>query len=361
VRYRYEKQLNGALVKKAVVWTKEEHGINVDDVDQGAVSVVRVLRSAGFETYIVGGAIRDLMLGKKPKDFDIVTMATPSQIKRYIRNSRVIGKRFRLVHVYNGAKIFEVATFRSIKEGSTSNIFGTIEEDVRRRDFTVNALFYDPEKETVIDYIDGVRDIQKKILRPVIPLNIIFRDDPVRMIRAVKYAASAGFELPLRIKWKIKKDAPLLAEISSSRLTEELSKIIHSADAAVIVRSLFANNLWRYLQPQADAKMRSDSAFHDQYLRDFSLLDGHAEKKGAYMAALIRSWLEREVDWKSPVLVEDYRAVFLSTRQFIAPAALPRFELDAGLRLVFEEHHISLHKIRLRDLRGRSRPSPSRA
>jgi poly(A) polymerase len=219
VRYRYERQFNGSLVKKAVIWTQEEHGIDGRDVDSGAVYIIQLLRDAGFETYIVGGAVRDLMLGKKPKDFDIVTTATPNQIKRYVRNARVIGKRFRLVHVYNGSKIFEVATFRSIKEGTTSNTFGTIEEDVRRRDFTMNALFYDPSNETVLDYVGGVDDIKRKILQTVIPLNVIFREDPVRMIRAVKYAASAGFEVPLRIKWKIKKYAPLLAEISTSRLT----------------------------------------------------------------------------------------------------------------------------------------------
>jgi poly(A) polymerase len=279
LRYRYERQFNGSLIKKAVIWTQKEHGIDRNDVDNGAVYIVQLLREAGFETYIVGGAVRDLMLGKKPKDFDIVTTATPNQIKRYVRNSRIIGKRFRLVHVYNGPKIFEVATFRSIKEGTTSNTFGTIEEDVRRRDFTMNALFYDPEKETVLDYVDGVNDIKRKILRTVIPLNDIFRDDPVRMIRAVKYAASAEFKVPMRIKWKIKKDALLLAEISTSRLTEELSKIIRSKDAAAIIKELFENSLWKYLQPQADKKMRSDPGFRDTYLRGFAVLKTQPEKK----------------------------------------------------------------------------------
>jgi poly(A) polymerase len=311
------------------------------------------LRDAGFETYIVGGAVRDLMLGKKPKDFDIVTTATPNQIKRYVRNSRIIGKRFRLVHVHNGSKIFEVATFRSIKEGTTSNTFGTIEEDVRRRDFTMNALFYDPAEEIVLDYVDGVNDIKRKILRTVIPLNVIFREDPVRMIRAVKYAAGAGFELPLRIRWKIKKDAPLLAEISTSRLTEELSKIIQSKDAAVIIERLSENGLWKYLQPEADTKMRADPAFRAKYLRGFADLNTQPEKKGACLAALVRLYLEKTVDWKQPDLANTYKTVFAQARRFLAPAALPRFDLDAGLRLIFAEHEITVRKIRLQELKQR--------
>ncbi|MDR1095702.1 MAG: polynucleotide adenylyltransferase PcnB [Spirochaetaceae bacterium] len=354
MRYRYERQFNGSLIKKAVIWTQEEHGIDGRDVDSGAVYIIQLLRNAGYESYIVGGAVRDLMLGKKPKDFDIVTTATPNQIKRYVRNARIIGKRFRLVHVYSGSKIFEVATFRSIKEGTTSNTFGTIEEDVRRRDFTMNALFYDPANGTVLDYVDGVNDIKRKILQTVIPLNVIFREDPVRMIRAIKYAASAGFEVPLRIKWKIKKDAPLLAEISTSRLTEELSKIIHSNDAAVIIRELFQNNLWKYLQPQADEKMRSDPVFRDAYLRGFDSLKSQPETRGACMAALVRPYLEKTVDWKQPDTVSAYKNTFAEARRFLSPAALPRFELDAGLRLVFAEHEISVRKIRLQDLKQRN-------
>ena len=248
-----------------------------------------------------------------------------------------------------------MATFRSIKEGTTSNTFGTIEEDVRRRDFTMNALFYDPAKETVIDYVDGVNDIKRNILRTVIPLNVIFRDDPVRMIRAVKYAAVAGFEVPLRIKWKIKKDAPLLAEISISRLTEELSKIVHSQDAAVIIRALYENNLWKYLQPKADEKMRANPAFREKYLNGFSDLKTLPEKKGACMAALVRPYLEKAVDWEQPGLADNAKDVFFTARQFIAPAALPRFEMEAGLRIILAEHEIAARKIRLREQRPHRR------
>jgi poly(A) polymerase len=344
--------LNGALVKKAAVWTQDEHGINPLDVDSGAVDTIAKLAAAGYETYIVGGAVRDLMLGKKPKDFDIATEASPSQIKRCIRSARIIGKRFRLVHVYQGEKIFEVATFRSIKEGTTSNTFGTIEEDVKRRDFTMNALFYDPLKNVVIDYIGGVNDIKGRVLRPIIPLDIIFRDDPVRMIRAVKYAVIAGFDIPLKIRWKIKKDAPLLAEISASRLTEELSKIVRSSSKREIIAELFETNLWKYLQPNADREMRENATFKKAYFDGFSQPQ-KTPREGVSMgvAALIRPALEKSVNWKAEETPDQYKEIFFSARAFVSPINLPRFELEAALRLIYSEHQVVPRKTRLRDNR----------
>ncbi|MDR2028904.1 MAG: polynucleotide adenylyltransferase PcnB, partial [Treponema sp.] len=228
MRIRYGAEKDGRPVKKAIVYTRNEHGITFADVDPDAVYITERLRANGYETYIVGGAVRDLILGKRPKDFDIVSEASPSRIKKIFRNARIIGRRFRLVHVYFGPKIFEVSTFRSLKDGSTSNTYGTIEEDVLRRDFSLNALFYDPGEQVVVDYVGGMKDIREKRIRPIIPLSFIFKDDPVRMIRVVKYATLVGFKLPLRVRWKIKKQAPLLTPVSPSRLTEEIIKIIHS-------------------------------------------------------------------------------------------------------------------------------------
>ena len=171
---RYGTDKNGRPIKKAIVYVKEEHGIQKSKIDFDAIHIITKLRDYGFHSYIVGGAVRDLIVGNIPKDFDIVTDATPSKIKKIFRNSRIIGKRFRIVHVIFGTKIFEVSTFRSIQEGSTGNEFGTIDEDVQRRDFTLNALYYEPVQEQVIDYVGGMRDIKKHIIRPVIPLNRIF-------------------------------------------------------------------------------------------------------------------------------------------------------------------------------------------
>ena len=336
LRIRYGTEKNGKPVKKAIVYTQNEHGINFADVDGDAVHITGRLQAEGFETYIVGGAVRDVMLGKKPKDFDIVSEASPTRIKRIFRNSRVIGRRFRLVHVYFGPKIFEVSTFRSLKDGLTSNTYGTIEEDVLRRDFSLNALFYDPLKQEVVDYVGGMKDIREKRIRPIIPLKVIFEDDPVRMIRAVKYAAAAGFALPLSLRWKIRRQSALLAPVSPSRLTEEIMKIIHAPAAAEIGDSLEAQGLYVYLQPNASRLMR-DAGFRARYLRSFAGLRekaGEAEIPGWNMTALIRDYLEDYLDWDAGIH-ENYRNAFIAARKFVLPMNPPRAELDRAVRLLF--------------------------
>ncbi|AEF84014.1 polyA polymerase family protein [Treponema primitia ZAS-2] len=354
MRIRYGAEQDGKPVKKAIVYTQNEHGINFSDVDSDAVNITSRLRANGFETYIVGGAVRDLMLGKKPKDFDIVSDATPSRIKKIFRNARVIGRRFRLVHVYFGPKIFEVCTFRSLKDGPTSNTYGTIEEDVLRRDFSLNALFYDPGKQVVVDYVGGMKDIREKRIRPIIPLSFIFKDDPVRMIRAVKYAATTGFKLPLTLRWTIKKQAHLLAPISPSRLTEEIFKILHSPSAAVITESLESFGLYEYLQPNLSRLMKENELFRSRYLKGLSDLNQDGEAKpGEAMAALIRDYLTDFVDWDAG-LTENYKIAFLAARQFVLPMNPPRIELDQAVRLIFNEHGQTIKKKRLFE-RGKPR------
>ncbi|GHV94064.1 polynucleotide adenylyltransferase [Spirochaetia bacterium] len=345
MRFRYSTEENGKLVKKALVYTRDEHGINFADVDAEAVSIVQKLKASGFDTYIVGGAVRDLILGKKPKDFDIASEASPSRIKKIFRNSRIIGRRFRLVHVYFGPRIFEVSTFRSLKDGPTSNTFGTIEEDVMRRDFTMNALFYDPGQQIVVDYVGGMKDIREKRVRPIIPLPTIFKDDPVRMIRAVKYGAAAGFTLPLPVKWKIKKQSPLLAAISPSRLTEEIFKIIHSSQAGRIVEALDSMGLYAYLQPAAVKLMRENLNFRSRYLRSIAALnqDGFKDLPGEALGALINDYLEDITDWERGI-VENYKIVFAAARSFVLPMNPPRFELDHAVRRFFAAHGVTVKK-----------------
>jgi poly(A) polymerase len=361
LRIRYGAEKDGKPVKKAIVYTQNEHRINLADVDGDAVHITERLRSEGFETYIVGGAVRDLMLQKKPKDFDIVSEASPTRIKRVFRNSRVIGRRFRLVHVYFGPKIFEVSTFRSLKDGLTSNTYGTIEEDVLRRDFSLNALFYDPGKQVVVDYVGGVKDIKRRLIRPIIPLSYIFKDDPVRMIRAMKYAVATGFKLPLTLRWKIKKQAFLLGPVSPSRLTEEISKIIHSPCAAQIIESLEAYGLYRYIQPNASRLMKESENFRARYLRSLETLNresGDAAKTGEALAALIRDYLEDFVDWNAEGITENYRSAFMGARQFVLPMSPPRMELDHAVRFVFAEHGQNVKKIRFLE-RGKPRMQES--
>jgi len=331
MRYRYSAGKDGKPVKKAAVYTRDEHGINFSYVDGDAVGIVRRLKASGFDTYIVGGAVRDLILGKKPKDFDIVSTASPTRIKKIFRNSRIIGRRFRLVHVYFDHKIYEVATFRSLKDGNTSNTFGTIDEDVFRRDFTMNALYYDPEQQIVVDYIGGINDIKNKLVKPVIPLSEIFTDDPVRMIRAVKYAATAGFSLPVNLKWKIKSQCGLINSISPSRLTEEIFKIINSERAAAIVEMLDELGLYRYIQPKAAELIRKNPGFKEKYMRSISALTGVEKYHGQALGSLFYDYLETTREWESGV-IENYKEIFYMARSFVQPMNPPRFELEHALR-----------------------------
>ena len=352
MRFRYSADEKGNLVKKASVYTPDEHGINPADVDPQAISIVDRLSKNGFESYIVGGAVRDLILGKKPKDFDIVTAANPLKIKRIFRGSRIIGNRFRLVHVYFGPKIFEVSTFRSIKDGPTGNIFGAIEDDVLRRDFTLNALFYDPLKQVVVDFVGGMKDIKAGIIKPIIPLPKIFSDDPVRMIRAIKYAVATGFKLPLSLRWQIKRQSALLASVSPSRLTEEIFKIIHSVNAGDIIDELDNTGLFKYLQPQAASLFKTQPGFREQYLKSMNALNtaGFKNLPGESMAALIRDYLETEADWTgnsvnpAPSVSERYKTAFLTARKFVLPMNPPRIELDHAVRLLFAGHGVSVKR-----------------
>jgi len=391
LRFRYSTEENGRHVKKAVVYTQNEHHINFSDVDSQAVYITERLQANGYETYIVGGAVRDLILGKKPKDFDIVTEANPAKIKKIFRNSRIIGRRFRLVHVFFGPKIFEVSTFRSIKDGPTSNTFGTIEEDVLRRDFSINALFYDPLKQIVVDYVGGMDDIHKGLIRPIIALQDIFVDDPVRMIRAVKYAAVTGFKLPLSLRLRIHSHSPLLADISPSRLTEEIFKIINSPHALEIVMKLDALGLYFYLQPQATELFKTRRGFKTRYLKTLAALnkEDSAKLHGETLSALIRDYLEETADWdgkrgdlipeaetseavtsetetsvaetatgeKTPA--ERHKNAFMLARKFILPMNPPRAELDAAVRLLFAEHGVIIKRMRFSERGQRSRPVPA--
>ena len=345
MRFRYSTGENGKPVKIATVYTREEHGINVDDVAIEARNIVLRLKDAGYDSYIVGGAVRDLILKKKPKDFDIASEANPTRIKKIFRNSRIIGRRFRLVHVYFGPRIFEVSTFRSLKDGLTSNTFGSIKDDVLRRDFTMNALFYDPGQQVVVDYIGGMKDIKAKKVNPIIPLATIFTDDPVRMIRAVKYGAATGFSLPAALKRKIKKQAPLLSSVSPSRLTEEIFKIIHSPQASRIVEALDGMGLYAYLQPNAAKLMKENDNFRKRYLRSMAAInqEGSKNQPGEAMGALVNDYLDDIINWESGV-IENYGACFSAARSFVLPMNPPRFELDLAVRRLFAAHGKTVKK-----------------
>lgn len=258
---RYRRSEDGKPVAKAIVYTQAEHGIDRAAIDPDALRIAERLRQNGHEAYIVGGAVRDLLLARAPKDFDLVTDAPPARIKRVFRSARVIGRRFRLVHVYCGPKIFEVSTFRSIANGTVGNEFGTIDEDARRRDFSLNALYYDPYDCTLVDYVGGFKDIAARRIEPVIPVKVIFKEDAVRMIRCVKYAATTGFRIPLGLRLALKRDSGLLAQAGASRLTEEFIKILGSGSASVIFAGLARFDLLRHMLPACVSEIDSSPAF----------------------------------------------------------------------------------------------------
>ncbi|WP_461245785.1 polynucleotide adenylyltransferase PcnB [Treponema sp. R6D11] len=344
MRYRYSTGKNGKPVKKAIIYTRDEHGINFADVDNEAIDIIKKLKNSGYDSYIVGGAVRDLILGKKPKDFDIVSAASPTRIKKIFRNSRIIGRRFRLVHVYFGERIFEVATFRSLKDGHTSNTFGTIEDDVLRRDFTMNALFYDPEQQIVVDYVNGMKDIKNKQVKNIINLSDIFTDDPVRMIRAVKYAATTGFTIPLNLKMKITSQSNLLKTISPSRLTEEIFKIINSDKAGAIVDMLDKIGLYSYLQPQAAELMRKNANFRKSYLQTMTALKGRENPRGQAISSLFRDYLEGAYEWKQGP-IENYKDICKAVRTFVLPMNPPRFELESAIKKFLSAKGITIKRI----------------
>lgn len=222
------------------VITRDEHGISRRQISQSALRVLYRLKDAGFGAFLVGGAVRDLLVGGAPKDFDVATDATPEQVKGLFRNCRLIGRRFRLAHVVYGREIIEVATFRAHSDDGSGdreladgrlvrdNIYGTIEEDALRRDFTANALYYAIEDFSVRDYVGGYDDVRHRTLRLIGDPEARYREDPVRMLRAARLAAKLEFTIDAASAEPILRLAPLLAQAAPARLFEECLKLFLS-------------------------------------------------------------------------------------------------------------------------------------
>jgi poly(A) polymerase len=218
-----------------------------DQIDQDAAKVVRRLRRYNFEAYLVGGCVRDLLLNRKPKDFDVATSATPNEIKDLFRNCRIIGRRFRLAHIFFGSKIIETSTFRkSPREGEPAadedfvadellirrdNVFGTAEEDARRRDFTINGLFYELQSDQVIDYVAGLPDLEGKLVRTIGDPDIRFREDPVRILRAIKFAARLDFTIEPETYRALVAHKSEIPKCAPPRILEELYRLLRGGAA----------------------------------------------------------------------------------------------------------------------------------
>ncbi|MBP7495378.1 MAG: polynucleotide adenylyltransferase PcnB [Spirochaetales bacterium] len=359
---RYCKTENGNTVKRAEVYTKQEHPIRRKDIDPDAVSIILRLRSAGHVAYIVGGAVRDLLVGRIPKDFDIVTDAHPRRIKRLFRNSRIIGKRFRLAHIFFGSKIIEVSTFRSLNPGEGElNQYGTIQEDVLRRDFTLNALYYCPVEEVILDYVGGVKDIRKKVIQPLIPLKRIFVEDPVRMLRAVKYAAMLEFTFSFLTRRKIHKQAPLLAACSNSRLTEELFKILASGASSAILKALYTHKLLQYFIPSLDARLKGNkNQFFSRFFKTLEEFDRSGEDtdlryKG--LISLLKDYLQDLAEERKgeTLLLKDY---YVAAKEFLSPLVPANKDID---RAVMDSIHKTRPKRPRKRRSKRSKAPPAEA
>jgi poly(A) polymerase len=238
------------------------HGLSRDALSAPAAKVCAALRDAGFEGYVVGGAVRDLLLGIVPKDYDIATNARPEQIKPLFRRALIIGRRFRLVHVMFGSDTIEVSTFRGADPQSAEkdehgrvlrdNVFGSQEEDALRRDFTVNALYFDPVSEEVVDFHGGLADLRKRLLRVIGDPQTRYREDPVRMLRAVRLAAKLGLTLDRETREPIRSMAPLMERVPPARLFDEMLKLLLSGHASACLRQLREVGLHKGLLPLLD-------------------------------------------------------------------------------------------------------------
>jgi len=251
--------------------TAGQHQVTPKKISEGAKKVVAFLSSAGYDAYVVGGCVRDILLDQQPKDFDVATNATPEQVKQVIKRSRIVGRRFQIVHVRMGREIIEVTTFRAHHQNNKTkknqkdksrrsdkglllrdNIFGSIDEDASRRDFTMNALYYHPQDNSLYDFADGISDIDKRIIRMIGEPKLRYREDPVRMLRAVRFAAKLGFSIEPKTAAPIRKLGNLLDEIPPARLFDESLKLLMGGHALATFHLLREHNLFGRLFPDTD-------------------------------------------------------------------------------------------------------------
>lgn len=253
---------------QAKIYTRAEHNISRTQISDNALKVLSRLQHEGYDAYLVGGCVRDLLLGREPKDFDVVTNADPEQVRQVFRNCRLIGRRFRLAHVCFGRDVIEVATFRGAgeeqndkqllnKEGRLlrDNVYGTIQEDVWRRDFTVNALYYNIKDFSVVDFVGGMADHKAGRLSLIGDPDMRFREDPVRMLRAVRFAVKLGFKLDAVCEKAIHNDFQLLSSIPSARLYDEMLKLFLTGYALQTFEMLRYYGLFQVLFPSTERSL----------------------------------------------------------------------------------------------------------
>ena len=327
---------------------RDQHNVSRDLISDNALKVLYRLKNAGYKSYLVGGGVRDILLGREPKDFDVVTDAKPEQIRELFRNCRLIGRRFRLAHVRFGAEIIEVSTFRAPHHVSDEgdgrveggriirdNVYGDIDDDVWRRDFTVNALFYNIEDFSIVDYVGGVQDLELGQLRLIGDASQRYIEDPVRMLRAVRFATKLGLRIHPDAEAPISQYAELLVQIPPARLFEEMLKLFMSGYALQTFEALRHYGLFKYLFPQTDALLdtverKYPHTFIMQALRntDQRLAEGNSVTPGFLLAAFLWEPMRNEADDHLAHGLAEMEAVQLAgdtviSRQ-ISSTAMPR-------------------------------------
>ena len=289
------------------IYGRDKHGIARSSISHGALKVCEILRAHDYSAYIVGGAVRDLLLGVVPKDFDVATDANPDEIHRLFRRSHLIGRRFKLVHVLFGQETVEVSTFRAGEGGEADehgrllrdNVYGTRVQDAARRDFTANALYYDPHDETVLDYHGGFADV-RKTMRIIGDASLRFREDPVRMLRAVRFAAKLGFTIDPKTRAPIHELAGLIENVPAARLFEEMLKLLLSGHSAACLAKLRKEGLHHGLLPLLDVIV--EQPLGERFLRlaleqtDTRIQTGKSVSPAFLFAALL--WHEVLAAWK---------------------------------------------------------------
>ena len=334
---------------KATVFTEDDHPIRPGDLDREALKVLYRLRDAGFSGYLVGGGVRDLYLGRKPKDFDISTNARPGQLRRLFRNSRTIGRRFRLVQVFfRGNKIIEVSTLRSQSEYGledtqvlpANNTFGTLEEDAFRRDLTINSLFFEIENNTIIDYVGGVDDLNNGIVRIVGDPDVRITRDPVRILRAVRHAARTGFTIDKASFRAIVAHRDKLNLCPPSRIRDEILKDLVSGYSRpwgeLCLKSRVFFSIFPFYDQPADEDVTAELL---AILAVIDRLHQSGRKKSIHLpdymllALLLYPWMERQLDLLQRDLKGGgYRQLFHDVRQSLDAGICGRFNIKRAIK-----------------------------
>ena len=279
--------------KKPVVYARPEHCISRKDIDPDALKVLYRLDSLGYTAYLVGGGVRDLLMGRKPKDFDVGTSASPPEVKRAFRNCFLIGRRFRLAHVRFGDKVIETATFRQnsqtvgeiiehAAEGPhEDNTFGTPETDAYRRDFTVNGLFYNIRDFSVIDWVGGMKDLERKVIRSIGDPAIRFQEDPVRMMRAIKFSSRLGFKIERKTAAAMRRYHGCILSAAVPRVCEEVFRLFTYGHSEEAFRQMYECGMLGDLLPELSAFIDSDGGRKSSTFGYLGMLDKYEEMMSA--------------------------------------------------------------------------------